>query len=165
MNVIQSSTSNPFALACARNEGVRRWAAAAILVASLLCSVGCNRPRIPLVTLHGTVTCGGQKVDTGRIVFVPIEGTPGPASVAEITDGQYTIKSRGGVPVGKHRVEVIAMKYTGRETQQRTMAGDQVAAPEKTNIGPEKYAGAQSPLVIEIPANTDGQIDIEIPAK
>ena len=104
-------------------------------------------------------------MDTGRIVFVPIAGTPGPASVAEILDGEYRIKSRGGVPVGKHRVEVIAMKYTGRETQQRNMAGQNVTAQETISIGPEKYAGTQSPLVVEIPANTDGNIDIEIPAK
>ena len=32
-----------------------------------------------------------------------------------------------------------------------------------TRLGPEEYAGAQSPLTVEVTADSEGRIDIEIP--
>ena len=80
-----------------------------LLGVGCLLSVGCGGQNgVSTEVIHGTVTVGGQTPETGRLRFVPIEGTPGPASTGRIVDGQYRIEARGGVPVGKHRVEVTA---------------------------------------------------------
>lgn len=49
-------------------------------------------------------------MEKGQIRFVPIEGTKGPTSGADIVDGKYTVVNRGGVPFGTHRVEIRAYR-------------------------------------------------------
>ena len=56
--------------------------------------------------MHGSVTCGSERVATGRVSFAPIEGTAGRICAATIVDGQYHIDAQGGVPLGDYRVEV-----------------------------------------------------------
>ena len=114
--------------------------------------------------VHGTVTVGGEKVDGGEVRFVPIDGTPGPTSAATILDGEYKIEARGGVPVGKHRVEVDARRKTGRQVQQHN--GFEITLVDETvRAGPGKFATDRSPLVREITSDSDGRIDIDIPPK
>jgi hypothetical protein len=124
-------------------------------------SSGCGHSELPRRVVYGDVTCGGQKVAFGEVLFVPIDGTPGPATAAVIVDGRYRAENRGGVPIGKHRVEVSAQRATGRKvpTPEGTMVDEAV------NIGSPKYAGPQSPLVKEVKADGDGCINLEIPPK
>ena len=133
-----------------------------VLGAAGLCVVGCGREGPPVKAVYGTVTIGGQKVETGRLRFVPIDGTKGPISTARITDGQYRIDVHGGVPLGRHRAEVDARKRTGR-TLSEDDAIEAGGAEETARIGPDVYAGPGSPLTIEVTADSDGKIDIQIP--
>ena len=80
----------------------------AFLVLSLIVMCGCGFGQSDVVKVFGTVTYGGQPLGKGQIRFRPIEGTKGPTSGAEIVNGQYTVTNRGGVPFGKHRVEIRA---------------------------------------------------------
>jgi hypothetical protein len=124
--------------------------------------IGCGPKGMPTKVMHGNVTCGGEKVPTGQVIFMPIEGTPGPNSAAMIVDGQYRIDSRGGVPLGKHRVCVDARRKTGRQVQGNN--GREVTMiDELVRVGPEIYGGEKSPLVVEIKADSNGQFDITIP--
>ncbi|MBN2292324.1 MAG: hypothetical protein JXM70_07860, partial [Pirellulales bacterium] len=133
-----------------------RWLVCGLIVGTLgLQLVACGGPRIPLKVIHGKVTSGGQKADTGRIRFVPIEGTPGPASAALIVDGQYRIEKRGGVPVGKHRVEVAAYKTSGRKVRGPAATGGGMV-DERIPVGSQKYSGPQSTITVEITADSDG---------
>lgn len=124
---------------------------------------GCSKS-LPTKVIHGAVTYRGQRVQTGSVRFVPIETTQGPASRATIMDGQYKIDARGGVPVGKHRVEVFAQSKTGRKVLGRTL-GDVAQVDELATVGPPKYAGTQSTIVVEIKGDSDGRFDIDIPAQ
>ncbi len=69
--------------------------------------VGCGSGnQIEKVVVSGKVTRdGGVPMVKGRITLFPMEGTRGPVSGAEIRLGEYRIDSKGGVPVGKHRVQ------------------------------------------------------------
>jgi hypothetical protein len=125
----------------------------------LVLSIGCGRGDLPRRVVYGNVTCGGEKVAFGEVLFVPIEGTPGPATAAVIVDGRYRAENRGGVPIGKHRVEVSAQRATGRKVS--TPEG--ATMDEGVSIGPPIYAGPQSPLVVEVKADGDGRIDLAIP--
>ena len=44
---------------------------------------GCGESRVEVRPVFGNVTSDGQTVDGGRVRFVPIEGTRGPASTAK----------------------------------------------------------------------------------
>jgi hypothetical protein len=131
--------------------------------ACVVASCGCGRGELPTREVFGTVTCNGEKVPEGEIRFVPIEGTPGPVSSAAIVDGQYRIEARGGVPVGEHRVEVRAMRKTGRKVARQVFAGETAMVDETVPLGAAGYDGVDSPLVEEVTAGGDGRIDVEIP--
>jgi hypothetical protein len=94
--------------------------------------------------------------------LVPIEGTPGSANAAQIVDGQYRIEGCGGVTAGKHRIEVTAMKKTGRKVQQHN--GFEMAMVDETiRIGSPGCAGVQSPLTQKVTTDSDGQFGFETP--
>ena len=141
-----------------------RLAGLAALAGGLLLLSGCGKGGLQTKIVHGTVTVGDEKVQTGHVRFVPIGGTSGPASTGRIVDGAYRIEARGGVPLGKHRVEVNALKKTGR-----MVPGDTGFEPgmveETVRMGKEEYAGADSPLVVEVTAGSDGRIDFQIPSE
>lgn len=44
----------------------------------------------------------------GQIRFVPQRDTLGPVTIEAIKDGQYRCEHAGGVPIGTHRVEILA---------------------------------------------------------
>ncbi len=138
-----------------------RLAVLAVLASGLLLLSGCGKGELTKI-VHGTVAVGNEKVDTGHVRFVPIDGTPGPSSTGRITDGEYRIEARGGVPLGKHRVEVNALKKTGRMVRGHT-GFERGMVEETVRVGPERYAGADSPLVIEVTADSDARIDFQIP--
>ena len=134
----------------------------AILAAVCLPLVtGCGKENSTKV-VYGTVTYAGESVETGQLRFVPVDGTPGPASLAKIANGEFRIEARGGVQIGWHRVEVEALKKTGRQVVGRRGL-EETMVDETVRLGAEEYASNQSPLRIEVTADSDGQIDIEIP--
>ena len=120
---------------------------------------GCRQGGLSRKVVFGSVTCGGEKVAAGTVRFVPVENTPGPATVALIVNGQYRAENRGGVPIGRHRVEVSARRLTGRKVK----LPEGQMADETATTGPEIYAGPQSPLIVEVKADGDGRIDLSIP--
>ncbi|MBN2290771.1 MAG: hypothetical protein JXM70_00005 [Pirellulales bacterium] len=121
--------------------------------------VGCGGPKTKVVS--GTVTVKGEKAQSGQVLFIPIEGTPGSNNAASIVDGEYRIEGRGGVMMGKYRVEVVAKKKTGRQVMQDT-GFEKALADEYITISPPQYAGKQSPLTAEIDSSFDGRFDIDI---
>ena len=134
---------------------------AGVLGLACLASAGCGKGPAA-VPLYGSVTCGDEEAPMGRISFVPMDTAAVPPCAAPIVDGQYRFEERGGVPLGKYRVQVDARKKTGRKVMghngfERTMIDEEV------RMGPEVYAGNQSPLVVDVTADFDGQFDITIP--
>ena len=145
------------------NSFIVRTTKGLVAVAACLMLSGCSDGYTKFKVVHGTVTVDGQKVEAGRIQFVPVEGTRGPVSFARIVDGRYCIETHGGVPVGKHRVEVDARKKTGRKVLQDIGVVDNAMVDETIPIGAEQYTGVNSPLIVEVLPDSDGCINIEIP--
>ncbi len=131
-----------------------------ILALIVLAAAGCNEPDSSVKIVHGSVSVDGQPVPMGYVRFVPIEGTPGPASLGDIEDGQYRIESRGGVPIGKHRVEVDARRKTGRQFLDQR---GELMVDETVPVAPKSYAGKNSPLIEEVTLESDGRINITLP--
>lgn len=76
----------------------------------LILAAGCGRagdePKRSIV--RGKVRLNHQLVEDGQIRFIPLPGTPGPVAIAPVHHGEYVCDDKGGVPVGKHRVEILA---------------------------------------------------------
>jgi hypothetical protein len=130
-----------------------------------LAPFGCGG-KPPLKIMHGSVSCGGERVPMGQVVFVPIGNSSAslPLSVAAIADGKYSMTSGSGAPLGKYRVKVDARKKTGQKV--RGFNGIEITmVDEVVGMGPKAYAGDQSPLVVEVTADSDGKYDIAMPGK
>jgi hypothetical protein len=86
----------------------RAFLVGCLFAASLGCGANTGSP--DKVIVSGTVTFDAAPVTNGQILFFPIEGTKGAASGASLVDGTFTVTGKGGVPYGKHRVEIRAAK-------------------------------------------------------
>ncbi|QDU90489.1 hypothetical protein Pla175_38940 [Pirellulimonas nuda] len=117
------------------------------LFAALACA-GCGPPEgLQKVVVDGVVTLDGAPIPNGEIRFLPIEGTEGPVSGGPIKDGQYRAESRGGVPVGEHRVEIRAFRApTGRQTGTAAIEGGPAEQylPQQYNTKSELTASVSS---------------------
>jgi hypothetical protein len=71
----------------------------------LLLFSGCGKPGPSVV---GTVLLDGDPLPSGRIRFVPVEGTRGPDAGAVIEEGKYSVDK--GLTLGKYRVEIHGVK-------------------------------------------------------
>jgi hypothetical protein len=101
--------------------------------------IGCGKSsQIPRVVVSGSVTLKGSPVEDGQIRYIPIEGTAGPVTMARVTGGKYVCDDKGGVPVGKHRVEISAW-------DPKLPPGGR-GEPTRPNLVPEKF-NEQSELV------------------
>jgi len=68
--------------------------------------------------VKGTVTVNGALLKSGRISFLPMEGTSGPATGTVIENGRFEIPLVQGPLQGKHRVEIMAVRPTGQKIRE-----------------------------------------------
>ena len=123
-------------------------------------SVGCGKgSNLQRKIIEGDVTCDGQKVAAGTVRFVPVGETKGPVTVAIIIDGHYRTFNRGGVPLGKYRVEIQARRATGKKVE--SPEGKMV--DETIPIGAKEYGGPQSKLTAEVTADGPDRVDFDVP--
>jgi hypothetical protein len=100
--------------------------------------VGCgSSDGLTRVVVTGNVRLSGSPVVRGQIRFIPQVGTQGPVFIEEIHDGKYACRRSGGVPVGQHRVEILAWDPTvPLPTGPGQKTPDQLV-PEKYNVDSE----------------------------
>lgn len=91
---------------------VRNTASAYLIgMLTILTVVGCGKQSdISKVIVKGSVTYDGQPISNGEIRFHPTGDTRGPLSGGTIQEGTYIAEGRGGVPIGSHRVEILAYR-------------------------------------------------------
>ena len=92
------------------------------MIAGLLlcCWCGCaNRDGVERAAVKGEVTLDGVAVGeegaVATISFLPAGTTKGPGAGGQIQNGQYSIAANQGPAVGLNRVEIHAVKKTGRK--------------------------------------------------
>jgi hypothetical protein len=86
------------------------------LGACLLIWTGCSRSA-DRQSLEGTVTLDGAPLANGSIVFLPQSGTKSPTAGGKIADGRFTIAPSGGAASGTFRVEITALRKTGKKAK------------------------------------------------
>jgi hypothetical protein len=80
------------------------------LMALVLVLAGCGSDELRRVIVTGEVRYDGQPISNGQVMFYPTGETPGPATMAVITNGNYVADAKGGVPAGTHRVMIEAYR-------------------------------------------------------
>jgi hypothetical protein len=138
----------------------RRWRIALALGAALVLGnfVGCNTGKaLSLQEVRGSVRYRGKLLDHGRVVFMPVQGTPGPPAVGEIQpDGSFRMQTdeEEGASQGRHHVLVQCRQSPAPS-----------AKPQMTllkSLIPEKYANDASPLYYEVkPGKNEYPISLE----
>ena len=73
-------------------------------------TVGCGGS--DLVVVKGRVTYLGEPLERAQIRFVPQDSSTTWMSGAYIVDGEYEVVNKGGVPVGKYNIEIVAHRPT-----------------------------------------------------
>lgn len=118
-------------------------ATAPLLLGAVVLSSGCTKkPAFEKAIVYGTVSLAGKPIDEGKIFFHPIEGTPGGAMNASINGGKYEVQGKGGVAIGRHRIEIRGFKPG------KPLENGEVGAAEQ--YVPDKY-NRQSELIKEVP--------------
>ena len=85
-----------------------------ILAAAVLSLFGCGNDGQQLGS-EGTVQLDKAPLQEGYITFTPQLDTSGPSAGSRIENGRFSIESEGGTFVGTFRVEITAMRKTGRK--------------------------------------------------
>ncbi|WP_339733296.1 hypothetical protein [uncultured Gimesia sp.] len=109
-----------------------------ILCGILLLTVGCggvsDAPDRRVV--KGSVTLNGEPLEGAVIRFLPQPA--GPVAAGKIINGMYEISNKGGVPLGKHRVEIKGTPILPADTEGKSL-GEIDAATKPAIPVPEKF--------------------------
>lgn len=129
---------------------------------------GCGRGHGPTrIVVAGTVTYEGKPVGQGQIRFVPVKGSTGPVSVAEVVDGKYRADAKGGVPVATQRVEIYAYrpdpKFDAAHVRRPPSVGASSDWPPKEQYLPAKYNDRSELELIVETGHGEVRRDFELP--
>lgn len=112
----------------------------------------------PRMALTGKVTLDGQPVSSGTISFLPpSEMTALRVSGGQIIDGAYSVPKEKGANAGTYRVEIRALKPSGKKMKDPDMGGEIDVMVESI---PAKY-NEKSELTAEVaPDKTTFDFDL-----
>ena len=75
---------------------------------------GCTQGDPNKASVSGMVTFNGEPIANGSITFIPTEGNGGPSAGGSILAGKYSIAQSKGPMIGMNRVEIVAVRETGK---------------------------------------------------
>jgi hypothetical protein len=90
----------------------------------------------------------GAPLPDGKISFMPLPGTASPTAGATIKDGSFTVPRDKGLRPGNFRVEIRAVRATGKSMRDDLSGG---VTEQKEQYIPKRY-NDDSELVAEIKA-------------
>ena len=83
-------------------------------MALLLLALGCGKGGPNQSAISGEVKLDGRPLEQGSIVFTPVDGTKGIVTGGRIENGRYRLTGKAGPTIGRNRVEIHAVRKTGR---------------------------------------------------
>jgi hypothetical protein len=119
------------------------------LAAGLLILSGCAKHE---PSVAGTVLLDGVPLPSGRIRFVPVEGTPGPDAGAVIDEGKYSITK--GLTTGKYRVEIHGTQESTLRKERDPLTPIWLIPAEVESIPSEYNVKSQLVQTVEAGSNT-----------
>jgi hypothetical protein len=130
-------------------------------LALLTAMIGCGESGPERAEVRGTVTLDGTPVESGSISFIPIEGTEGPSTGGAITNGAYHLTRSDGPVIGKHRVQILASRPTGRQIEAGEGADDPNAMIDEIEMYIPPEYNTKSKLTADIESGTN-QVDFAL---
>jgi hypothetical protein len=107
----------------------------AVSLTTAFVSGGCGDHGPQRVVVSGVVTYNGKPVPDGAILFVPGTTSSGPTSGTAIVNGKYKADAHGGVPVGRHAIQIEAHRYDKSVSSRYPEVGAQIQyLPRKYNM-------------------------------
>lgn len=100
-------------------------------------------------SVQGIVTFDGAPLENGVLVLLPADGTKGPTAGSAVSKGAFSIAAASGPVVGRYRVEIKALRKTGRQVKAVIPVGGRKEKEESEQFIPAKYNTA-SELEVEI---------------
>ncbi|MDO5555039.1 MAG: hypothetical protein Q4G68_14895 [Planctomycetia bacterium] len=128
---------------------------------------GCEKATPGRYSVSGQVTLAGVPMNTGRIIFEPLEtgGEFGPTqAAAPLVAGKYKVEQRTGLAAGDYRVKFEAKEVDASKTKKaRNTLGQEIDVPVERNLIPDDF-GVKSEQTVTI---TEGEnvFHFEIPAR
>lgn len=129
----------------------------------LLLAAGCSESGPPRAGIAGQVVVGGKPLAAGRILFLPMAPTEGPAASAGIVNGEYRLTAEEGPAVGRNRVEVEAdlpLGFAIDDEQAYARRGGKRLPPQPISA---QY-NRNSQLVAQVEKVDQNRFDVTIPA-
>ena len=87
------------------------------------------------VAASGTVTYNGKPVESGSLMFAPLDSKTPQAAQAVISHGKYATEPGKGLMTGKYKVTVSALKHSVMELDPKDAAKQKI----DNNAVPKKY--------------------------
>jgi hypothetical protein len=132
------------------------------LLLAVLTVTGCGRSGPTRAAIEGQVTLGGKPLDAGRVLFVPVAPTTGPATSARITAGRYELSKSAGPVVGTNRVEIEADLPLGFALDDELAFAKRGPRPLPPNPIPPQF-NTQSTLTVTVKADERNTFDVALP--
>ncbi|MGE3821391.1 MAG: hypothetical protein AB7I30_18425 [Isosphaeraceae bacterium] len=136
----------------------RRWISLALAVPLIRLAAGCGASDEfgTRYAVHGTVTLDDKPLETGNVVFIPLND--GPAVQGVINDGSYSISRSEGPTAGTYRVEIHSVQSTGEKVFDQ---GEGELIEQTRELVPSIY-NAKSTLQAEVKADGPTQFDFQL---
>jgi hypothetical protein len=140
-----------------------------VVIAAAICvSTGCKKSGIERAVVYGTVQFAGKPLPTGTIRFTPLTGTKAPPAAAQIVEGHYRVATRGGVPIGEHKIQIeafrpvapnspVALEYARAQKEHPTLE----IPPAREQYIPARY-NENSELKISVQSGGEVEHNIEM---
>jgi len=124
----------------------------------LSATIGCAAKGGDRVAAAGSVTCDGQPLQQGQVVFEP-RGA-GRMAIGQIVDGRCTIAAEKGLSAGNYVVRITASRPTGGMASTGSTPGDELREAYEQFL-PARYNEA-SELLLEVDATSAIEKDFDL---
>jgi hypothetical protein len=120
----------------------------------LLPVLGCGSGKSNRGAVSGTVRLDGKPIERGSILFTPIEGAHGAVAGGEIENGRYQLPALRGPAIGLNRVEIRAMRKTGKMAPKAFGRPGETVPEQVEAIPPQFNSKSKLKLKIDLGDNT-----------
>lgn len=138
------------------------FAKLSLLIVPLICVLGCGSDDgLGRRAISGVVTFDGQPLADGSISFEPVEKST-TSSGAMIVAGKYSVTKEQGLPPGKYRVVVNAIKPgTGMTLPEGKFPGEEVGTPQQELIPADWNLNSKNFIEVTESGSTEFSHDIK----
>lgn len=124
------------------------FSALGVLLAMILVSPGCGDKFPNQGTVTGQVMLDGVPIEQGSILFSPIDGAKGAVTGGAIAKGRYELAGKAGPAFGWNRVEIRAMRKSGKMVQKPFAPQGEMIEGQEESV-PRSY-NSESTLKVEV---------------